>query len=677
MYNAMTDSDGEANKQNKQYSQRKSKRAKIENVKLKDYVLATSSQSMNEDKIKSPQSIGSTELSQSRPTLSCNGNFTPIVESIQEGSDASKSYLHDETEVDTSNNSGPLNSSAPQYLSNSSVSDEDVSEEFMAKKKRGVGKDWIVVENFADPKMAEEKMASLTDFAHDYKHITSAGRSSYFYCKQKPCPAKYQLFYNSSTTVMLKSSDHHHVEKALTNENPGPLTRIPAATKAKLIAATLRNQYPELPLPTVKQLYSLNSRESKGQTKISLGELEQFLTDKSPIPHDEHTAFVVNFEINYETPCFRFFFSTKNLLRQTSLSKIVHADTTYKLNYEGFPVLVVGVTDLDRHLHTSGVAVCTEEKTADFSFLFQSIATGMYKILGICYAPTTLVSDAAEAIANGFKAVFGEGVLIIMCWAHVKRAILKRYKNNPNINDILKDLDLLQLSPSTEYFQIGLKIFLEKWKGEEEFIAYFKEEWVDHNCNWFEGAQKLTPKTDNALEGKNRWIKDSHTLRDRVPLKQFLNDMLKMVNDWSCEYIQDKVFMAEQTVDLPVWTKTYQWVKSAKRVLTIRNDNLYVFKVPATGFDSVVEFDLGQCTSLDDFKKLAFAYYTVEMPGNNWKKGTCTCPAFCKKFICKHLVGMAVRYKLVEVPLSAKSVPIGQKRKRGRPRKAKHALLVD
>lgn len=589
-------------------------------------------------------------------------------------------------------NSGPLNSDAPQYLSNESGdNEEDLLEEQVIVKKRGVGKDWIFVEKFEDPKMAEDKMASLKNFSRDYQQRTSNGRKQYFSCKIDSCPAMYQLFYNSSATAMLKTSEHNHADGSVNAIAPVRLTRIPEETKAKVkelremklkpkaIVSTLRNKYPELAIPTVKQLYGLHSRESNGQITISLGELEEWLTQRATIPDDEHTVFVVHYEANYDVPYFRFFLSTKNLLSQSMKSKTVHADTTYKLNYEGFPVLVLGVTDLDRHFHPSGISVCTKEETEDFTFIFQSLTSGIYRVHGHTYKPTTLVSDAAEAIHNGFIAVFGV-LLIIMCWAHLKHAILKRYKGKANIDAILSDLDLLQLSPSNESFQIALNLFFEKWKKEEEFIAYFKEQWVDKNCNWFEGVAKLIPKTDNALEGKNKWIKDSDTMRERLPLVQFLNSLLKMCNDWSCEYIQDKAFISEPTIDLPLWTASYQWVKLAKRVQVVRNgmndDNLFIFKIPATGFDIVVEYNLNQCKSLEDFKKYAFAFYTVEMPSNDWRKGTCTCPSFYKKFICKHLVGMAMRYKLVEPPLAAKTVPLGQKRKRGRPRKAKHALIV-
>lgn len=171
------------------------------------------------------------------------------------------------------------------------------------------------------------------------------------------------ICYNQNTTVLLQSSDHDH---NVTSSAPARLARIPEDTKFKIkelrdmklkpkaILSTIRNKYPELPPPTLRQLYGLNSRERKDENKISLGELEQWLKERSDIPIDEHTVFVVHYEVDYDAASFRFFLSTKNLIKQSSQSNIVHADTTYQLNYDGFPVLVIGTTDLDRHLHPSG-----------------------------------------------------------------------------------------------------------------------------------------------------------------------------------------------------------------------------------------------------------------------------------------------------------------------------------
>ena len=53
----------------------------------------------------------------------------------------------------------------------------------------------------------------------------------------------------------------------------------------------------------------------------------------------------------------------------------------------------------------------------------------------------------------------------------------------------------------------------------------------------------------------------------------------------------------------------------------------------------------------------------------------CNCPTFVKRGQCKHSVGMQIERGEVTVPLEAQSVPLGQKRKRGRPEKAMGALV--
>jgi uncharacterized Zn finger protein len=67
----------------------------------------------------------------------------------------------------------------------------------------------------------------------------------------------------------------------------------------------------------------------------------------------------------------------------------------------------------------------------------------------------------------------------------------------------------------------------------------------------------------------------------------------------------------------------------------------------------------------------------MEMEDNaDWKKSKCNCPVFFKNYICKHIVGMAIRLKYCKPPPAAKTVPVGEKRKRGRPAKANPAILV-
>ncbi len=59
---------------------------------------------------------------------------------------------------------------------------------------------------------------------------------------------------------------------------------------------------------------------------------------------------------------------------------------------------------------------------------------------------------------------------------------------------------------------------------------------------------------------------------------------------------------------------------------------------------------------------------------SSWKISKCNCPAFLKNYVYKHVVGMAIRLKYCKPSAAAKIVPLGEKRKRGRPAKAKTAL---
>jgi hypothetical protein len=122
-----------------------------------------------------------------------------------------------------------------------------------------------------------------------------------------------------------------------------------------------------LPKKTDVNNYLSSLRKNKyGSHSISRGELEKSLIDNSKVPEDADDAYIVSYKIEYEEPTFfRFFMSSKTLLGLSINAKHIHADATYKLIWQGFPVLVVGTTDRQREFHTFGVAVCTNEQIED------------------------------------------------------------------------------------------------------------------------------------------------------------------------------------------------------------------------------------------------------------------------------------------------------------------------
>ena len=83
-------------------------------------------------------------------------------------------------------------------------------------------------------------------------------------------------------------------------------------------------------------------------------------------------------------------------------------------------------------------------------------------------------------------------------------------------------------------------------------------------------------------------------------------------------------------------------------------------------------------SSFQDYINWRYSAWVVRINVDNWREATCTCPNFLKNYICKHSLGMAIHLKALNcvVPAIAKNIPIGQKRRRGRPKLARPPLIV-
>jgi hypothetical protein len=202
-----------------------------------------------------------------------------------------------------------------------------------------------------------------------------------------------------------------------------------------------------------------------------------------------------------------------------------------------------------------------------------------------------------------------------------------------------------------------------------------------------------TPVTNNALESTNNRIKQDETLRNRLPLPRFLylieNSLL---TKWSAQRdsaaINSKLFVNIPTMSTALLTKSYQWAAEPREILSKpRGADWRDYYVPAAqhpadyGPDLVRKyrssFDFLRCDSLNDYVRLRSKLWVVSVYQDQWDTASCNCPVFLKEFVCKHSIGLAIKRKKFNVPAVAKNIPIGKKRKRGRPRLATAALLRD
>ncbi len=101
----------------------------------------------------------------------------------------------------------------------------------------------------------------------------------------------------------------------------------------------------------------------------------------------------------------------------------------------------------------------------------------------------------------------------------------------------------------------------------------------------------------------------------------------------------------------------------------VKQENVDKYEDTMLCDDSCVEcFD---DISFDDFVSLNNMICRVELD-DDWAKSSCTCFNFLKKYMCKHIIAVAVSLNIVQI--DDKHKIINRKTKRGRKKKAKFAL---
>jgi len=320
--------------------------------------------------------------------------------------------------------------------------------------------------------------------------------------------------------------------------------------------------------PSRKQLYNFLHRLKVTKTPaiLSLGQLAAACDDVSGLPNEEDKAFVVGRDIDFESKTFRFLLSTPRLLQNSTKSNSLQADATYKLLWYDFPVIVIGTSDKDRHFHPYGISVCSGETSEDFESVFKLLKSGC-EMFGE-YKPNILIADCAEAITNGFTRIFGEDITRVYCFFHVMKQVkekLRLVRNDELTSQIKDDIRAMQLATSSEEFLKAKSLWIRKYESIEEvseFLSYFSKEYLSRRSSWYEGAAPGSPSTNNGLESINNLIKRDGTFRRKLPLREFLQCMLKLLERWSYERnpssVDTKHFALTPTILDAKYTSAYK-----------------------------------------------------------------------------------------------------------------------
>lgn len=122
--------------------------------------------------------------------------------------------------------------------------------------------------------------------------------------------------------------------------------------------------------------------EMNGNTRLNLGTLEKWLSDTSTVPDDETQPFILDFvidDMNEAKPRFKCFVTSRILLKSAVGADKVHCDATYKIVREGYPILVVGTSDLYKRVSPVRGGRLYKRNDVGFCIRFYGIANCVEK----------------------------------------------------------------------------------------------------------------------------------------------------------------------------------------------------------------------------------------------------------------------------------------------------------
>ena len=243
---------------------------------------------------------------------------------------------------------------------------------------RGKDIEWIEVERFAtakDFKESQKKRKLDKEFTRRKARSFEYGDVEDYVCKFERkvgylgCPVKYKVTYtstSSSVTVECNmTNETHNHEKDLEHGDNGNYFRW-TTEQTEIIKLNIHNKPLEIlrcleeanafgaQKPTKQQLYNKTANLKKlaypYQNILNTHDLRQRVSANLKVPEDDVEGYVVYSNIDDENedeePRFTIIFSTNKNLDKLRSERVLQTDATYRLNWHGYPVFIVGKKSL-------------------------------------------------------------------------------------------------------------------------------------------------------------------------------------------------------------------------------------------------------------------------------------------------------------------------------------------
>ncbi|OAF64323.1 hypothetical protein A3Q56_07956, partial [Intoshia linei] len=474
------------------------------------------------------------------------------------------------------------------YESNSSF--EDIVPITTQTNTIRVVSDWTFVKNFNNDHELLTFFKNNESWSISYTNKTTLGEKIYYRCtkggksrKSDECKSRiYMIHYLTSFEVgyYINNVPHDHlgISHGINVEIKSAIKDIynEGHTKLKEIGHILRAKNNAVPKSRKISNYLNQLKLDKyGPCNININDVIIYCESRKSVPSNFDTVYMINYVVN----------------------------ATYKLIWQGYPVLVSGTSDMNRRFHPVGLAVTTKEKTKDYEFLFKSIKLGMLQ-LDIAKEFNILVADASYAVTN---------------------VLSKQDRLN-----IRLDIGLLQICYSKSLFTLAKRVFIEKWsqRGPDalEFIKYFKLQWLTERIGWYEGYAINIPSTNNGLKSTNAVIKNTVTRRTRLPFNVFTKSIEKKSSMFGRLNEKMALISIYQHLTLKYGLKL---INNGGKHYTLKNIefNQIIVDNFRHNMENLVISDFA------DYCDMITKIACINIDELTWKKSTCTCRNFLKKYV--------------------------------------------
>jgi hypothetical protein len=163
---------------------------------------------------------------------------------------------------------------------------------------------------------------------------------------------------------------------------------------------------------------------------------------------------------------------------------VLHADSTYKLNQNEFPLLVIGVSDGTQAFHPLCFGVLSHHNNIHYTRAFNDLYNLFCTIFN--YEPTVdyVVTDCDHALRYGLHCGFRvDEEQHIMCFFHVVKACKEKLKGKESTvtKRILEEIRNLRTSTNEHDFQTKYNLISGRWiqDGHVDFKLYFERQWIN------------------------------------------------------------------------------------------------------------------------------------------------------------------------------------------------------